>query len=157
MAQSFGNKPNFIKGKQQFQRSPQCFRCGRQDHNTNSCKFKNQTCHICNNRGHISTVCRKDGQPWGSEQNVKILDHAFSDPVSSEQDDDEHTLYKLNTDVHSHPIMTPMKWNDSKVHHELSTGASVSVIPEQTWRNSLTSVQDSRVTLETYSGEKLKF
>ena len=61
MAQSFGNKPNSIEGKQQFQRSPPCFRCGRQDHDTNSCKFKNQTCHICNNRGHISVVCRKDG------------------------------------------------------------------------------------------------
>ena len=50
-----------------------------------------------------------------------------------------------------------MKLNDSKVHLELDTGASVSVISEQTWKNSLNSVplQESSVTLETYSGEML--
>ena len=106
----------------------------------------------------LKTVCRKGGQLWSSEQNVKILDHAFSDPVSSEQDDDEYTAYKSNTDVHSQPIMIPMKLNDSKVHLELDTGASVSVISEQTWKNYLNSVplQDSGVTLKTYSGERLE-
>ena len=54
--------------------------------------------------------------------------------------------------------MIPMKLNDSKVHLELDTGASVSVIFGQTWKNSLNSVplQDLRVTLKTYSGEKLE-
>ena len=54
--------------------------------------------------------------------------------------------------------MIPMKLNDSKVHLQLGTGASVSVISEQTWKNSLNSVplQDLRVTLKTYSGERLE-
>ena len=54
--------------------------------------------------------------------------------------------------------MIPMKLNDSKVHLDLDTRVSVSVISEQTWNNSLTSVplQASRVTLKTYSGERLK-
>ena len=53
--------------------------------------------------------------------------------------------------------MIPMKLNDSKGHLELDTRASVSVISEQTW-NSLNSVpiQASRVTLKTYSGERLE-
>ena len=102
-------------------------------------------------------MCRKGGQPWGSEQNVKILDHALSDPVSSEQDDDELTIYKLNTDVHSQPIMIPMKLDDSKVHLELDTGASVSAISELTWKNSLNSVplQASSVTLKNLFWRKV--
>ena len=100
---TFGNKPKFIRGKEQFQRnSPQgnppghVFLVGDRITIHICVNLRTKLLEFGNNRGHISTVCRKGAQPWGSEQNVKIPDHALlSDPVSNEQDDDELTIYKL--------------------------------------------------------------
>ena len=34
-----------------------CYRCGGK-HNQQTCRFKSETCHFCNKRGHIAKVCK---------------------------------------------------------------------------------------------------
>ena len=50
--------------------------------------------------------------------------------------------------------MVPLKINNIPCNLELDTGASVTVIPEDMWKNELGSVplQKSSVTLKSYSG-----
>ena len=35
-----------------------CYRCGRTNHTSSDCKFKDAKCHKCGKIGHIATVCR---------------------------------------------------------------------------------------------------
>lgn len=36
-----------------------CYRCGRQNHPANECRFRNYNCNYCQKRGHLEQVCRK--------------------------------------------------------------------------------------------------
>ena len=120
------------------------------------CRFKNQYCRVCKNKGHISTVCKKN---IPAEQNVKVVDHTVGETISSDQVDEtvEFELYKMNTDSQAPPVLLPMKLNDSNIYLGLDTGASVTVISEQSWKETLKSVplQATNVVLKTYSGERL--
>ena len=46
-----------------------CFRCGG-NHAPQTCKFKDQTCHFCQFKGHIQNVCRKKGAAKPERGNV---------------------------------------------------------------------------------------
>ena len=63
----------------------------------------------------------------------------------------------MNTDSQAPPLLLPMKVNDLNIHLELDTGASVTVISEQSWKETLKSVplHATNVVLKTYSGERL--
>ena len=50
--QSYGTN-NKTKVKKQS-----CTHCGWKNQKPNFCKFKAATCHSCNKKGHLSTVCR---------------------------------------------------------------------------------------------------
>ena len=51
--------------------STSCYRCGGK-HNQQTCRFKSETCHFCNKRGHIAKVCRskKRQSPPGKPPNL---------------------------------------------------------------------------------------
>ena len=91
-------------------------------------RFKNQYCRVCKNKGHISTVCKKNIH---AEQNVKVVDHTVGETIPSDQVDEtvEFELYKMNIDSQAPSIL--MKLNDSNIYFELDTDASVTVISEQ--------------------------
>ena len=36
-----------------------CYRCGKNNHVANKCKFIDATCHCCGKTGHIASVCRR--------------------------------------------------------------------------------------------------
>ena len=160
---NFGNRSRFARGQKntgiapgRIQQQRPCFRCGNKDYMPQMCRFKNQYCRVCKNKGHISTVCKKN---IPAEQSVKVVDHTVGETISSDQVDEtvEFELYKMNTDSQAPPILLPMKLNDSNIYLELDTGASVTVISEQPWKETLKSVplQATNVVLKTCSGERL--
>ncbi len=68
-------------------------------------------------------------------------------------------MYKLQVENGDSRILVPLLLNGkSKVNFELDTGASVSVISEETWKNDLNEIklQESDIKLTTYTGELLK-
>jgi hypothetical protein len=36
-----------------------CSHCGRNNHTSQRCKFKQASCHICSRKGHIATICQQ--------------------------------------------------------------------------------------------------
>ena len=46
------------------QKGDPCYRCGRSNHTSDECRFKDATCHACEKKGHLASVCqsRKQGQ-----------------------------------------------------------------------------------------------
>ena len=44
--------------EQNSKRADKCRSCGSMQHRSESCRFKNATCHHCQKRGHIRPVCK---------------------------------------------------------------------------------------------------
>ncbi len=68
-------------------------------------------------------------------------------------------MYKLQVENVDSRILVPLLLNGkSKINFELDTGASVSVISEETWKNDLNEIklQESDIKLTTYTGELLE-
>ena len=49
-----------------------CYRCGRSNHTSALCPFKNSRCHNCGKLGHIKDVCRS--APKGNYEEVGTLE-----------------------------------------------------------------------------------
>ena len=82
--------------------------------------------------------------------------------VSSEEEDNSHSDWPMFTVSHSsrrkaYAIVVSLNINNIPCKLELDTGASVTVIPENMWRDQLGSVplQESNVTLKSYSGHDI--
>lgn len=72
-------KVNASKGKQKFNRDnrSKCVHCGRKNHPSNSCSFKDAVCHECSVKGHIRPICPDRGG-GASNQNKLIKEiHAI--------------------------------------------------------------------------------
>ena len=72
--------------------------------------------------------------------------------------ENEFELYKINTDNPEASIMVPMIMNGTGLSFELDTGASKTVISEQTWNKQLKAceLQKCSLVLKTYTGERLE-
>ena len=75
-----------------------------------------------------------------------------------QEDDMPFGMYKTQSANIDSGILVPVMLNgDTKVNFELDTGASVSVVSEETWKHDLNSIQlqNSGIKLTTYTGELL--
>lgn len=71
---------------------------------------------------------------------------------------DEHELFHIHQEKPEPSIMVPVKVNGEKFSMDLDTGASVSIMSEETWRRRFPNValQESQIKLKTYIGEALE-
>jgi hypothetical protein len=99
-----------------------CYRCGKNDHRANTCKYKNSKCNFCKNVGHLEVVCMKKRRTLKS--GVKTIYKQHWDWVHAVQGD-EDTLPKLEV-----PLIIQGK------HHlvEVDTGCSGNFITEKFWK-----------------------
>ena len=132
-----------------------CYRCGGR-HKSSVCKFKEENCHFCGKKGHISRVCRSrqrqrqrqqhpaKSRPSGAnpdEHDAKHVDVKGADAStvpsgSTEQPTDSSVvedpvywtfqLSKQGTD----PLLVTLSADQADLQMEIDTGASVSVISE---------------------------
>ena len=129
-----------------------CYRCGGR-HKSSVCKFKEENCHFCGKRGHISRVCRSrqrqqhpKSRPSGAKPehdakhvDVKDADTSTVPSGSTEQPTDSSVvedpvywtfqLSKQGTD----PLLVTLSADQADLQMEIDTGASVSVISEETY------------------------
>ena len=77
---------------------------------------------------------------------------------TSEDEREMGELFKVGHGKSEPSIAIPVKINSVDLSMELDTGASLSVISEQQWRDNLDEfeLEDSDVRLKTYTGEELK-
>ena len=150
-----------------------CTRCGKGGHHPDKCFFKDQECRACRRKGHIARMCqtrshskqntkqqgtpgKKSGEGDTSHQTAKHVEHDSDNQTS---DTEEWKLFTIRT-VQSNQmgeIMVSLSINDKPVHMELDTGASVSLVSEETWKQQLKEIplQDTDIKLRTYTGESI--
>ena len=140
--------------KAQPQVSSTCSRCGAA-HSADSCKYKSATCHYCKKPGHLAKVCRKK---------AKDLQSAPSGPRTHQLDAsdtvEEYSLY-YSSSGKPQPLLVSLRLNNVDVSMEVDTGAALSVISEQTYRELwpnpelAPTLKPSTVKLKTYTGESI--
>jgi hypothetical protein len=123
-----------------------CYRCGRAGHSPDSCRFKKETCHHCRKVGHIKKVCRS----LLKEKKCPVK------KITEQSVENEYSLMTVNS-VSSKPIVVSVVIDKCLIDMELDTGAAVSLVSEQTfkqhWPNK--TLEESTTTLQTYSGEDI--
>ncbi|UYV67046.1 K02A2.6-like, partial [Cordylochernes scorpioides] len=115
-----------------------CKICGKSNHDTKLCKFKNAQCYICNKKGHIAPVCwnKKSAQNSGMNK----------------PNQNKLNTFQCNTLENAPKIMVNVKIEDADTIMEVDTGADVSVVSKKFFLTNL-----KNVTLEKYSGHLKSF
>ena len=165
-----------------FRRHVSCYRCGG-NHLANVCNFQTAECRACGKIGHITKVCRSKNRqsprhpPAGTfkpqdrsvRSSKKANVHALttdrapfhisetSDPPTT-SNGLEHTYPLFTLPGKVKPIVITVNVNGTDILMEVDTGASLSIISEQTFRaiaSPTDKLQSTSITLTTYSGDNL--
>ena len=164
------------------QRGERCRRCGKTNHSDEDCWYKDRDCHQCGRKGHTKHMCRsKDKSNQDRERKPKWekpgqkgypKKHSAKDKkkriyhVEARENKSESDETKSDTDVELGLYSLPQKGRYSRIsvlpeingkvmEMELDTGAAVSLIPWELYRNTLSKLppQPTDVILQTYTGE----
>ena len=133
-----------------------CYRCGGK-HQASKCKFKDYECHFCKKKGHLASVCRKkqaQNKTKPREQTNRIDEESSAD----DDDDQEYALYRVSSGS-SKPILVPVTLDGVHMEMELDTGASVSLVSEETFRQLQekgATLSPSQAKLCTYTGQAIE-
>ena len=149
-----------------------CYRCGRK-HNPDVCWFKNATCNLCGKTGHIKPVCRSNQQSetfvkhperkWRVGKGRSMTSQSQSKTHFLQEGEDDEQSYTMNTidscygRKREDRIIESFMIQDQMIDLEIDTGATVSVINENTYRQlkNSTVLKKTQTILRTYSGEKI--
>ena len=138
-----------------------CYRCGGK-HQSDKCRYKDVDCHHCGKKGHLAKVCRskqraQPGKPLqyhASKQTVQDT-HLVMD---KDTEGATYNLFALEAVQTPAPLRVTMQVNKAKLTMEVDTGASASIISNETyirlWQRPL--LQASQCKLRTYTGEVLE-
>ncbi len=144
-----------------------CHRCGGR-HLASSCRFRDADCRRCGKRGHIARVCRskpKEQHSPGREtarptdRRTNVLEDVEEEP------ENQDTVYPASLFCLSgrttDPLRETVQINQVDVSMEVDTGASLSVISEETYKASWSlerrpPLRPSGAGLRTYTGEELE-
>ena len=133
------SKPQQRKGSSHPIKSrSECYRCGGKHHHFR-CPCKEYECHNCKKKGHLAKIQSRPMLSW------------------------TNSLWKTTRSIHVHsgstkPYRADVKVNGNSLSMEIDTGASVSIVSQQTFetvREGTTSLvlKESAVKLQTYTGE----
>ena len=150
-----------------YKSKKKCYRCGR-DHEQSECKFRDAKCHNCGKQGHIASVCRSKSTSSanaGTKKSVYMSRGSgrkrFSERPSEATNkymDVDNGLFVVSDTSSQKPISVEMEIDDTKVRMELDTGASVSVMSQETFENLFPQKQisPSSLRLKMYTGEQMQ-
>jgi hypothetical protein len=174
-----GDKPNWKgRGRPQTHNQDQgksgglgrCYRCGRTDHTAQSCRARSYTCNSCGKQGHLAKVCRssKATQIPSSEKPKYNSTYNIEETVPQDETSDmdslpphNYTLYKTTSHSKEPPLIVTLSINNTPVAMEIDTGASVSILSENTYETVFMGKKpplskDTEVELRTYTGQKIQ-
>ncbi|CAC5397747.1 unnamed protein product [Mytilus coruscus] len=150
-------------------RNEECYRCGG-SHNATDCKWKDAKCYVCDKKGHLAKKCRNKRKqnakekPKFKQQTQQGKVYPKQRPtkthfVEEDSDDmeDTYTMYQLEGTKRK-PYLVSVKLNNTEINMEIDTGASVSVISQETCKQvfgSDNSLEKPPCSLRTYTGEKI--
>ncbi|XP_074037264.1 uncharacterized protein [Leptinotarsa decemlineata] len=112
---------------QQFQNQPstsggacakiKCSVCGRSNHSTNLCRYRDFSCNICKIKGHLAPVCPNKQKKKKNFQNFLEVN-----------DEDCFTIFSCN--VSNEPYFVKVVIDEKEYSFQLDSGASISAVSE---------------------------
>ena len=135
---------------------PGCYRCGAK-HKATDCKFRDAECHFCKKKGHIAKVCRSKAK---AQQN-QTRTHQLNSGENSGDETVEYSLFHTQGQNSPAPILVTLEVNGANLTMELDTGATLSIISEETYRTLFPterapSLKTSKAKLKTYTVELIQ-
>ena len=151
----------------------ECFRCCAGQHHEASCPFKNKECFYCKHVGHTASVCRKKARAAnrtkGQGLSTNKLDTATENanngsnpthfcqhnPVNTE--DEMFDIYAFGLRKENRVLVT-IDLNDQPIVMEVDTGASLTVLSEETLAHIFHTpkIVPTDLSLRTFTGEIIK-
>jgi hypothetical protein len=135
----------------------ECHRCG-ETHPAACCKFKDYECHFCKKKGRSLSLCLQKEKRAAAKSEPKheqahhIVEHGSDDDV------DEYNLNRVSSGT-SKPLLITVKVNGVDMEMEIDTGASVSIMSEEKFRqfqrDTSVAIQSSKAKLFTFTGEAI--
>jgi len=130
----------------------ECYRCGGK-HKVTECKFRDAECHLCKKKGYIARACH-------NKQKSHIRTHQFLTNTADEAETDKYSLYHTQGHGTTPPILVCLKLNGKDIIMELDTGATLSIVSEQTYHSlcspdTAPQLKACQAELKTYTGEIL--
>lgn len=122
-----------------------CNSCGETNHNFSTCKYKTFKCNNCKKVGHLAKVCFYKND---------VSNH-YVEPDMAESQLDFIEMYFISENNIVKPVKVEMSVNDRVVTFELDSGAGISVIPDNLYRELFqnnSKLLQTRVRLKTYDG-----
>ena len=141
-----------------------CYRCGRTNHTSDACRFKESDCLHCGKKGHIAKVCRSRAKPdrrtERGRQPGKPPHHVAGEVTNGGSDDSVYMLFNVPR-ARSSPILVMVQLNEASLEMEVDTGATASLISDSTLKSLWSDgnpppLHPTDVKLRTYTGEELK-
>ena len=140
------------------QKATECYRCGGK-HKATDCKFRDAECNFCKKKGHIAKVCRSKLK---SMPNAQMRTHQLQTMTAPDADKShEYSLFYTQGKNTSAPILVTLKIDGVSLEMELDTGATLSVISEQTYHKLFSTgkgptLRNITTQLTTYTGEAIE-
>ena len=137
-------------------------------HTQEKCFYKTANCHNCGKQGHIAKVCKaQKREKKQGYQETKIPERKRTNKYVKQEElpedieeNETWEVFAIKTvqDRQEPEIELELYLNGSRIIMELDTGASISIISEETWRTRLPKVklEQSKIILKTYTGEPMK-
>ena len=131
-----------------------CYRCGAK-HKASDCKFREAECRYCKKKGHIAKVCLSKAKAQQNQTRTGQL-HQSTDAAGDETL--EYSLFHTQGQSSAAPIQVTLAVNGVNMTMELDTGATLSVISEETYHKlfpveTAPALKTSKAQLKTYTGE----
>ena len=122
------------------------------------CHFKTAECHKCGKKGHLACVCRSKA-PSKKGPHPQRKSNPCSATYIVTEDSGDYSTYNV-TGSPVQPLKVTVIANNANLEMEVDTGASTSIISEQTYnqlwpQDRRPILQPTAVKLRTYSGEQL--
>ena len=162
-------------------RADKCKSCGSMQHGSESCRFKNATCHHCQKKGHIRPICKAclsqlqfKGRSRGKKESKVNSCDSISDDESvgscdkprDSSEDVAFGLYRTGTEQLSaefvnrvKPYVVNVQLGKGQINckMEVDTGACRSTVSKNVYDAELSDypIQPVGVILRNYSGEKI--
>ena len=127
-----------------------CYCCGRTGHKKERCRHREAVCHKCHLKGHLQKMCRNH-----NPKHKKV--HKVEEKAHESTDEEDYELWAIKSSKKSKSYSTKLEVDGKSLQMEIDTGASLTLVSEQTfrslWPNS--TLNGSRITLSSYGGESI--
>lgn len=128
-----------------------CSVCGKTNHSSNRCRFRNYTCKNCGQRGHLAIMC---GKKKSASKLYNLDEDSPSQAEVTECPDCD--LFNLRY-VTNDPLHLEVEINNYKMNMELDTGSGRNVMSDIMYNKLFSSVplKKCELTMCLYNGHKI--